>query len=196
MLKSVKTLVFITIATLFSPSLHAQLKLSFAGSLGNDVKKVIEDYPNRFSHLIGELIVKNPQSTDYQCNFTVAGAEEVSITQYNSKKNDICSWQALMLTTEDFDKARQKFKAIFNQLNFLPVKPGTVNAFHLKGKYEAPTEEKGFTSIVFNISPVADAVKKLKVELLLQSEQMQWKVKVLVYDREREDNERGKVIEE
>lgn len=196
MLKSVKTLVFITFVTFSSLAGFAQIKLPFNGSLGNDVKKVIEDYPNRFNNLLGELIVKNPQSTDYRCNFTVAGAEEVSITQYTSVKNDVCSWQALMLTTDNFEKAKQRFRTLFNQLNFLPVKPGTTNAFHLKGKYETPTEEKGFTTIIFSVSPVADAVKKLKVELTMEYEQLEWKVRVLVYDREREDDERGKTVEE
>ena len=196
MLKSVKTLTLLTIIFLFSNNLNAQLKLPvIGGGVAADVKKVIEDYPNRFIHLMGEMIAENTQSTDYQCNFNVNGAEESVITRYSAKK-EVCSWQALMLTTENFEKAKQKFKALYNQLNNLSVNSGKV-AFKLKGVYESPEEEKKFSSVLFSFEPGNETVKKLKVEISLQfAEPMEWKVKVLVYDRDREDDERGKTVEE
>ncbi len=194
MRKSVKPLVFITIAALFCNTSVAQLKLPAINGLGNDVKKVIEDYPNRFINLMGEIITENTQSTDYQCNFKVNGAEEAIITRYSAKK-EVCSWQALMLTTDNFEKAKQKFKSLYNQLNDLSVSFGAAS-FRLKGKYESPEEEKKFTSILFSFEPANIAAKKLKIEITMQVyEPMEWKVKVLVYDREREDDERGVIRE-
>src|SRR5260221_7696539 len=99
MKKSVKTLVLITTTIFLFNYSEAQIKLPILNGIGSDIKKVLQDYPSRFEHLLGELIVKNPQSTDYQCNFKVSGAEETTITRYTSKKDDICSWQTLMLTT-------------------------------------------------------------------------------------------------
>jgi len=66
------------------------------------------------------------------------------------QKKEICSWQALMLTTDDFEKAKQKFKALYNQLNNLSVDIGTIKNFHLKGKYEATDEKKKFTTVLFS----------------------------------------------
>lgn len=196
MLKSVKSLVFITIFTLLFNNSNAQLKLPTINGVGNDVKKVIEDYPNRFINLMGEMVNENTQSTDYQCNFNVNGAEETFITRYSAKK-EVCSWQALMLTTENFEKAKQKFKALYNQLNNLSVDIGGAKNFHLKGKYETPGEEKKFTSVLFSFEPANETVKKLKIEISIQYfAPMEWKVKVLLYDREREDDEKGKTVEE
>ena len=196
MRKSVKSLVLLTIVTLFYGSVNAQLKLPGVSGVGNDVKKVIEDYPNRFINLMGEIIAENPQSTDYRCNFKVNGAEEAVITRYSAKK-EVCSWKARMLTTESFEKARQKFKTLFNQLNNLSVDMGGGKNFHLKGKYEIPQEAKKFASVLFSFEPAIEAVKKLKVEISLQFvEPMEWRVVVLVYDRDREDDERGKKVEE
>ena len=196
MTKSVKSLVLITICTLlFHPS-NGQLRLPAINGIGNDVKKVIEDYPNRFINLMGEVVSENTQSTDYQCNFNVNGAEQAIITRYSAKK-EICSWEALMLTTESFEKAKQKFKALYNQLNNLSVDIGNTKNFHLKGKFETPEETKKFTSVLFYFDPSNESVKKLKVEISMQYHApMEWKVKVLVYDREREDDERGKTIED
>ena len=196
MKNSVKTLALFTIFSLvFHPS-QAQLKLNPLNPVGNDVRKVIEEYPGRFVNLIGELIVENPQSTEFKCKFKVNGEEESSITRYSSNANPVYSWQAVMLTTESFEKAKQKFKSLFAQLNNLSVRPGGSEAFHLKGKYEAPVESVKFASVVFSFSPENESVKKLKAEISMQYELTEWKVKLLVYDKEREDEDRGKAVDE
>lgn len=197
MFKSVKSLVLITMSVFLFYSSNAQLRLPvISGGVGGDVKKVIEDYPNRFINLMGEVKAENTQSTDYNCNFNVSGAEEAIITRYAAKK-EICSWEAVMLTTDEFERAKQKFKSLFNQLNNLSVNIGVVKNFHLKGKYEVPEEKKKFNTVLFSFEPTNEWAKKLRVEISMQYHApMEWKVKVLVYDKEREDDERGKQVEQ
>lgn len=195
MKKTVKTLVLITCFLFSSIGLVAQLRLPVANGIVADVKKVIEDYPYQFTNLMGEVITEHLQSTDYQCNFKVNGAEESFITRYSAKK-EVCSWQALMLTTESFDKAKQKFRSLYNQLNNLAAQLGQGANTRFKGRYEAPEEEKKFTSVLFEAEPAASNTSKLKVEITMEFHApMEWKVKVLVYDREREDEERGRTKE-
>src|SRR5688500_5313348 len=160
MKSAVKTLALITTAVFILGPASAQLKLTPTSSIGNDLQKVIADYPNQFKNLIGELIARHPQSADYSCNFLVQGAEETSITNYSSARTEICSWQALMLTTESFDKAKQKLRTLFNQLNNLAV-----GSFQLRGNWESPVEEKKFTSVLFSFFPEEGALQKLKVEI-------------------------------
>lgn len=186
----VKTLAVITIFLLLFNTAGAQTKASSTNNITADIKKVIDDYPNQFDHIIGDLIIQNPQSTDYQCNFKVNGAEECVITRYTGKKNKVSSWYALMLTTESFDDAKKKYRTLYNQLNHLAMK-----SMRLEGNYETPVEEKKFTSTLFAFSPTDESMKKLRVELILEAEMLEWKVKVLVYDRDREDNERGPTVE-
>lgn len=197
MKKSVKTLVFITTTLLCFHDAFAQLKLPSISPLANDLKKIFSEYPNRFSNLVGEMLVENAQSVDFACNCAITGAEETSITRHSSKGNDVYSWQTVMLTTEDFSKAKQKFKSLYTQLNNLAVDPNGGKTFKLKGKYEAPVPEKKFSSVIFSLDPADESVKKLKAELSLQFfPPMEWKVKILLYDRDREDDERGSVTEE
>lgn len=196
MKKTVKSLVLITILAFTFSTTKAQLKLPAINGMATDLKKVVEDYPNRFINLMGEVKAQNAQSTDYECNFKVNGAEESFITRYSSKK-EICSWEALMLTTENFEKAKQKFKSLYNQLNNLGVNPGGEKNYHLKGKYEAPQESAKFTSVLFSLDPDNDYVNKIRIELVMQYHApMEWKVRVLVYDRDREDEERGNIKED
>lgn len=185
----VKTPAFLTIFFLLSIVTNAQLKIPLLNSISADVKKIIGDYPNHFDNLAGELIIENPQSADYQCNLKILGAEESVITKYSGKKN-AASWHATFLTTESFSEAKKKFSSIYNQLNNLSVKSS-----RLKGEYEPPVEDKKFTSVILSFDQSDELLKKLKVEVVLEAEQMEWKVKVLIYGLEREDNEQGSVRE-
>ena len=194
MKKPVKTLVFLTtFLSLFATCAYSQLKLPLVKGIGNDIKKIIGDFPNHFSHFTGEVLQEDVQTTSYACTFNAAGAENTTITRYSAKANNMYSWQAEMLTTEEFNKAKQRFRTLFNELNNLAVSAGPSAGGQLQGVFESPVEEKKFTSVIFSVKTGDETLKKLKTELLLEfSEPMEWKVKVLVYDREREDNERGR----
>lgn len=187
---SVKTLVLITTFFAFLFPVTAQLKLPVASALANDVKNIIKAYPSHFAEMKGELLAEHPQSTDYSCTSKVSGEEESFITRYSSKK-EIYSWQALLLTTESFDKAKQKFRSFYNQLNNLTVKVDGIGTLHLKGKYEAPEEENKFTSVLFTDEKQPDGTDKLVMELSLQFQiPVEWKVKLMVYGREKETGDR------
>ncbi len=176
---------------------QAQLRTPFSKSsnIGSDIEKVIGDYPNHFSSISGELLTRNPQSADYACTFTPDGAEECVITQYSAANKVVASWKALLLTTESFEEARKKYKALFSQLNNKAV---TLNgrSYRLKGIYEAPSTEMKFTSIILTLSPEDGQASRLKVEITLYTQLLEWKVGLMVYDREREDNERGRITEQ
>lgn len=196
MKKTVKSLVLFTLLTIVSFSSGAQLRLPLSNAFMNDMKKVIADHASHFDHIRGEVITESPQTTEYQCTLQVNGAEESSITKHSSKKGNY-SWEALMLTTESFEKAKQKFKALYSQLNNLSADIGDNQQVRFKADYESPKEEKKFTAIVFKANPSTEGSNKVKMELSLQFHSpMEWKVKVLVYDQEREDEERGSRIEE
>lgn len=186
----VKTPALLTIFLLSAVLAGGQIRQVIPSAIAADVRKVIDDYPNRFEHITGELIVQNPQSTDYHCNFKVTGAEEATITRYSGKKQIISSWQAVMLTSESFDEAKKKFRSLFNQLNNLEV-----GSQRLSGIYETPVDSRKFTSVILSFPPSATGIEKLRVEISLEATGMEWKVKLLVYDIEREDAEQGPATE-
>jgi hypothetical protein len=162
--------------------------------LKSDLQKVIADFPKQFVHLKGDIIAENPQSTDYACNLQFNGAEENSITQYSSK-NPMYSWQAVMLTSEDFEEAAKKYKWLCNQLKNMTITMSDYS-FSLTGNYEAPDDGKKFTSSIYRLIPNAINMPKLKVEASLQFSFPEWKVNLTVYEREREDSERGEKFDD
>jgi hypothetical protein len=187
---SVKLLAVITIFLLSATLACSQMNVVSRSSIAADILKVVEDYPNHFKNITGDLLIQNPQSSDYTCNLNIDGAEECIITKYSAEHKEICSWQALLLTTENFNEAKGKFRSLFSELNGLPVGTSLLN-----GKYESPAEEKNFTSVLLYVTPQNESTQKLVVEIVMESRIMEWKVKLLVYDRERDDDERGPVIE-
>lgn len=179
---------FLALVIFFS-SASAQLKSPQDNAFQADVQNVILDYPNNFQHYIGNEIVNNPQSTDYSSLLKIRGAEVCTITKYPSKKRDSYSYQAIMITTDDFEKAKQTFDTYYNRLNKVNFRFAN-QSYNLTGTYEQPAEEKKFTSALFSVSPVMEGVKQLKIELLMEYNVTEWKVKLLVYERERDDDER------
>jgi hypothetical protein len=189
-MKSVKFLVLITIGMLFKTTGQSQVKLPITDNqIRTEMEKVVKDYFNQFTNIRGEEIADNPQSTDYKSTVTLNGSEECSITKYSSKKNNVWSWQAVMLTTEEFAKAKRNFQSLFNQLNNLSVSFESQPGCLFKGNFSAPTEAKKFTSVVFSADSKDEALKPLKIELTLEYKIIEWQVKIVVYGKEREDNE-------
>lgn len=173
-------------ASFFTAS--AQVKQLTYNAFQTDVEHVIMDYPNSFQHYIGDELVKNPQSTDYSSLLKIRGSEDCRITKYPSDKRNFYSFQSVLLTAEEFEAAKEKFHSYYNQLSNLSVRFAN-RTLRLKGEYETPDDSKKFTSILFTTDGEGDFSKKLKIELLMEYVLMEWKVKLLIYEKEREDDE-------
>jgi hypothetical protein len=73
----------------------------------NALEKVIADFPKEFVNLKGEVLSNNPQTVEYASLLSFKSAEQNTITQYSGKQ-PVYSWQAQMLTSEEFEAAAKK----------------------------------------------------------------------------------------
>lgn len=193
-----KQLTAIVLSTLFCFSFTAQAQLRLPGLSNADVRqaleKVISDFPGDFATLKGEVLNNNPQTVEYASLLQFKSAENNTITQYSGKE-PVYSWQAQMFTTEEFTEVEKKYKSLYKDLKAITLTLNRDYAYRLEGAYDAPSETRKFASSVFHLVPGATNLPKVKVELSLQYELMEWKIFLSVYQKEREDNERGKVRE-
>jgi hypothetical protein len=172
---------------------HAQIRFPVTNNdLRNNLQKVIADFPNGLNDIKGNVTSRNPQTIEYTTVLKFDAAEDNTITQYISAK-PIYSWQAVLLTTEDFEEAAKKYKWLCNQLKVMTIKMGDGYTFSLNGNYEAPTESKDFNTSTFKLTPAATYLPRLKIEVGMQFYFPEWKVNLTVYQKEREDNERGDI---
>jgi hypothetical protein len=165
----------------------------FSNKTNAALEKVIQDYPNRFKNIKGDVIIENPQTTEYRSVVQIPGSTSCIITRYSSSKNDVYSWSCVVFEGDDFDTAKNKFKELFAQIKNSIVKIGGEKPFILTGQYADPTEEKKFTTVIFELLPAVGEIKKLKVDLSLQYVITGWKISLSVYDRDRKDEEQGAV---
>ena len=171
---------------------EAQIRAPFTNNdLRTNLSSVLTDYVTGFTSLKGDTISFNPQSIEFASKLDFKGCEQNFITQYNSK-NKIYSWQAVLLTSEDFEESSKKYKWLANQLKVMTVKVQEYS-FTLDGEFKAPDESKNFCSTIFKLTPNAANMPKLKIEASMQFQFPEWKVFLLVYEREREDDERGDI---
>lgn len=179
-------------ALLLFSAAHAQVRLPINNAFRNNVQKVVEDFPSRFASLKGEELVTNPQTVQYASLLTMDQAESCIITQYSSSNRQVYTWQAVMLSTEDFNEAVKKYKWMYNQLKGLNVKY-VVDLYTLRGTYEAPTEDRKFWTSNLVVADAPEPLQKLRIEVAMQFEFPEWKVLLTVFEKERDDDKRGDV---
>ena len=181
------TATFLIILSAFS--LSAQV-IPIKNALQTDIAKVISDYPNGFKNLSGEQIIGNPQSVEFECRSSVQDAVGCRVIKYSSNIKEIYSWEAEMLKTDDFEVVSKKFRSLYNLLQHLSVNINGVNAV-FNAEFVKPTASIKFTSIVFDAGDKTPELKKLKMVLLLENEMLDWVIKIQVYEKEREDKDKG-----
>lgn len=177
----------------FSLSAQAQLKFPVTNNdLRTNLSRIISDYVSGFSTLKGDTLSVNPQTIQFAALIDFEGAEQNFITQYRSA-HPVYSWQAQLMASEDFEEASKKYNWLCNQLKVMTVKLEGGYSFTLSGNYEAPDDSKKFSSSLFKLTPNASNMPRFKVEASMQFEFPEWKVGLFVYEREREDHERGDI---
>ena len=192
-MKKIKCQLSFLLAVTAGLTSFAQLKMPATNNdLRTNLEKVIADFPHQLSSLKGDTIEINAQSIEFASLLDFKMAPENSVTQYNSTK-PIYSWHAALLTTEDFDEAVKKYKWLYQQLKAMTIKIDGGYTFTLNGDYDQPSESKKFSSSIFKMTPNAVNMPKLKIEASLLFEFPEWKVSLLVYEKEREDKDRGDV---
>jgi len=65
-----------------------------------------------------------------------------------------------------------------------------------KGDYINPSEAIKFTTIVLDAGDKTPELKKLKIALILETDMLDWVIKIQVYEKEREDKDRGPAIDD
>jgi hypothetical protein len=162
---------------------------AFTNQTHSALQKVINDYPNHFRNIKGSLINEEPQTTDYASTVEIPGSLNTVITRYSASENrEIYSWKCVLLESEDFDAVSKKYKDLYSQIKNSIIKIDGEKPFILNGTYEIPTEEKRFTTSAFYLLPATGELKKLKVELSMQYYVTEWKLALLVFDQEDEED--------
>lgn len=148
-----------------------------------DVVRVAHDYYNHFFYIKGEKISETESSIEYKSKIFPPGALECSVMQIKSLQ-DVYSWQAVMMNTEDYDKAVEKYKQIYHQLNGANFTTTDGKTCKIRGSFDAPDMNRAFASSILEPDVKEAYIQRLKIEVALSYNMPDWAVKIMIYEKE------------
>jgi hypothetical protein len=148
------------------------------------LEKVIQDYPNHFHNIKGELIGQALQASRYKSTLQLPGAESSTVTLVTAAGTEGYDWNCTVLETTDFAAAKARFAEIYGQLSNSIISTVDQKTFILSGQYEVPAEDKKYTEVLFTLLPGVGQMKRLRVELAMHEEERGWVVALSVSDQD------------
>lgn len=161
-MKSVQVLLLLLVTTLTTSAQGV-----FNNQTNAALQRVIEDYPNRFKNIKGDLLQEYSGYADYHSKVQIPGALNCVISQV-SLPEPITNWTCSLFVSPDYEKARQKFQELFEQISNSIIRIKGQRPFILNGSYTAPEQDSKFTSIRFYFTPAPESVQNLRVEIMLR----------------------------
>jgi len=155
---------------------------------------ILAEYPSQFAQLKTEPLTSDFQTEVFGSRLCISGAEQCTITKYSSEGKPVYSFEARMPVQEDFSIAKRQFKQLFIEVQTVEVNLGG-KLVKFKGTYTEPKESNRFNSIILTPDTREKNLRNLKIEVLLEADMLEWRTRLIVYEREREDNERGSATE-
>ena len=177
-----KSITILVIAFILASACYSQGV--FTNDVNSALQKVIQDYPNHFANLKGSQVPGTPLNDQYHSTVSVPGAVKCMLTRYKAEKKEIYTWKCIMLEAQSFATAKGKYTDLYNQIRNTIVKMEGEKPFILNGKYETPSDDRKFTSVIFELLPATGSMQKLKVDLTLEQEMDRWIISLAVYDVE------------
>ncbi|HET9055602.1 MAG TPA: hypothetical protein VFN30_02025 [Chitinophagaceae bacterium] len=188
MIKEKMLVLAVTVFTVFMPC-HAQFRfLNTSSDFRVAFEKIMLDYCNHFANLKGEVVINNPQSSEYESIIKLPGAEECTIVEIQSKDHLTTAWQALILSTGEYETAAKKYKQLYSQLYNATVRiDKSGKQLTIKGEMDKPEAEKKIVSTLFSLTPETAISEKIAIELSMAYELMEWKIRISIYDKDEYD---------
>lgn len=170
---------------MLSATLTANLSAQgvFSNKTQTVVEKVIQDYPNHFHNIKGELIGPASSKTSrYRSTLELPGSASSTITLVSASGTEGSGWTCTVLQTASFEEARARYSEIYSQLSNSIVTAAGQKTFILSGQYESPAADKKENEVLFTLLPGVGEMKRLRVELILREEGSDWVVAISVND--------------
>lgn len=168
----------------------------FSNKTQSILEKVIQDYPNHFHNIKGELISQVQQMAEYKSTLQLPGSPSCIVVLSSGKgvaSGEGYSWTCVVLDSQSFEVAREKFHEIYGEVSNSIVTTSGQKTFILTGGYEVPGEGRKLTRVVFSLLPGVGDMKRLKVALSLQQMGSRWKIMLSVNDRDVPEDGQGAV---
>ncbi|MGN6419803.1 MAG: hypothetical protein ACTHMC_20030 [Pseudobacter sp.] len=174
-MKSVQVLLLFLITTLPTSAQGV-----FSNQTNAALQKVIEDYPNRFKNIKGDLLQEHSGYADYRSKVQIPGSLNCVIS--HGSQPEPLNWTCSLFVSSDHEKAKQKYQELYDQISNTIIRIKGQKPFILNGTYIAPDQENKATATLFQMTPAPECIQSLRVEIHLRYRE-DWEVLLIVNDQ-------------
>ena len=174
-----KTVILAIIVVSCSIDLFAQGV--FSNATNTALEKVIQDYPNQFSNIKGQLLLQNAEASNFESSIKIPGSISCIVSQSHSSSRAV-SWKADLFTSSNFAEASAEFTELYNAIKNTVIKVRGSKPYILSGQYSAPDKSKSYHTVVLNMLPASGELHRIKVEISLEQQDTLWKLQLSIYD--------------
>jgi len=109
------------------------------------LEKIVLDFRLNYKTIQGDPVNKEGNVETFESIIKIPGAKECIITKFNSVIDTSASWQALMYSGDDYNKAVKTYENVFRLVKKSQVKWIDRSSVGFAGEMEKPKEEIRFT---------------------------------------------------
>jgi len=151
------------------------------------IDAVLRDFPNSLRNITGELVLAQGEFENYASMLALPESQHCLITRWHSTQDTTVSWQATMLTTDDFGKADHAYRDLYRKLQqcYIQLVDGTI--VYLKGSWEPAKEGASFTTSTLRLTVDDQRYREVRVELELVYQLAEWGVNINIFSKKPDD---------
>jgi len=151
------------------------------------IDAVLRDFPHNLQHITGELVLAQGEFEHYASVLALPESQRCIITRWHSTQDTTVSWQAAMITTDEFSKADHVYRELYRKLQqcYIQLTDGTV--VYLKGVWEPAKESAAFTTSTLRVAVDDQRYKEVRVELELVYQLAEWGVNINIFSKKPDD---------
>ena len=167
---------------------------SRSASFPSVIDAVLRDFPNNLRNITGELVLAQGEFENYASMLALPESEHCLITRWHSTQDTTVSWQATMLTTDDFGKADHAYRDLYGKLQqcYIQLIDGTI--VYLKGSWEPAKEGASFTTSTLHLTLDDQRYREVRVELELVYQLAEWGVNINIFSKKPDDEVGGGTV--
>jgi hypothetical protein len=191
------TMILITAIVISSASYaqHAGVAdTSTSASFPLVIDAVLRDFPNNLRNITGDLVLAQGEFENYASMLALPESEHCVITRWHSTQDTTVSWQAAMLTTDDFGKADHAYRDLYRKLQqcYIQLVDGTI--VYLKGSWEPAKAGAAFTTSTLRLTLDDQRYREVRVELELVYQLAEWGVNINIFSKKPDDEVGGGTV--
>lgn len=173
----------------------AQLKGVNTG-IKTQVDKIVQDYPNYFASLKGEILPAEPGTVEYRSTIALKGSLENKIIGHPSKKKTWWSFESKLMATEDFEAFKKAYRAYYTELKGESLLPQNGMRYLPEGDYAPPTENLRQISNTFRLKQGNGTYGQMVIDLSGAYINFEWVIFLRIYEKEKDEDMRPSGIEQ